>query len=378
MTSNKPLFETKVAELLAVTKNLTVPQILVLRRMTLNDPASLKWASERELGVVFEVILDRALEPLGSDTLSAAAEQHFDPLLAPGSESEVDGDRWLLFDRAKKFIVKKPAAAPAEVVIETSIEIPEDDEPIAFNNFGQLFDETIVRSCRRALAVMVAAGNRPHMPVPFALHKEFAAGYEAVLRKYVLPDIRKTRRIRELAESRRWDANGSSRILGIIQAADNPILAAWNNRWEAFQPEGVGSKLKAANDPWGLFQEGAEEGKYAVPTLQDLSILQSIIRWEAELLADGWREIALYYQQEFAPKDKNDQARAGSCRDAIARVVNRVPAHGGAFLAVRAFLDLPKVDRQFLRSVIQTVGQSDTERRRRAPELIRYFENLPK
>lgn len=46
-------FETKVSNLINATRHLEVPQILLLRRLTMADPESLKWANIRELDVVF-------------------------------------------------------------------------------------------------------------------------------------------------------------------------------------------------------------------------------------------------------------------------------------------------------------------------------------
>lgn len=65
-------FESKVAELVAVTCHLDVAQILGLRRLTLADPESRKWANEKQLGVVFDVILIKWLECQGKDRLYQA------------------------------------------------------------------------------------------------------------------------------------------------------------------------------------------------------------------------------------------------------------------------------------------------------------------
>ena len=72
-------FEAKVAELVAVTRHLDVASILSLRRMTLADPQSRKWASEKQLNVVFDVILSKVLECQDKQTLFEARERLYAP-----------------------------------------------------------------------------------------------------------------------------------------------------------------------------------------------------------------------------------------------------------------------------------------------------------
>ncbi|KIL98757.1 Hemerythrin [Paramagnetospirillum magnetotacticum MS-1] len=380
-------FESKVAELLAVTSGLKVPQILMLRRMTASDPDTQSWANERELGVVFDTILDRAIAAIDVEELGAAADQHFDGLLPPGPDDARDKDRWLLFDVTKKYLVNRSKAAiavPAAPEPPSAVIEEEEEEPFAFDNFRQMFDETLARYTRRALQVLVvnpatAAAMRPHIPLPFIISPGFANCYETLLRKFVLPDIRATKRIKELSESRTWDANGPNRLIGIIQQGGqgNPILDTWDSRWGAYKSEGVGAKHAKANDPWAVFHDWAKAGGFPSPDESDIPLLHSVIRWEPESLIEAWREVALLYQQEFHPKDRHDQAREGAFRDAIVRVIREQPKYGGDLIAMKAFFEMPKCDRMFLRKLMQTVGGTETERRRVAPGLVHFYNNLP-
>jgi hypothetical protein len=376
------IFEGKVAELLALTAGLSVTQILVLRRMTLADPATAAWASERELGVVFDAILDRAVSQVEIEELGAAADQQFNTLLPPGEEDVVDKERWLLFDIGKKYLLQRKAR---EVVVEVAPPPPEedDDEPIVFTSFKQLFDETLARHAKRSLKAVVVSANhatlRPHVPVPFALAPGFSTCYELLLRRHVLPDIRATRRIRDLAASRNWSDNGANRLIGIIQAGEkgNPILDTWDSRWAAYKSEGIGSKTRREDNPWDLFTEAALQGGFTPPTEADLPLLHAVIRWEAEPLINAWRVITLLYQQEFHPKNRAEQAREGALRDGIVRVIREQPRRAGDLLAIKAFFELPKCDRMFLRKLLQTISGTDSERRRVAPSLVDFYLHLP-
>jgi hypothetical protein len=359
----------------------------MLRRMTASDPDTQSWANDRELGVVFDTILDRALSAIDVEELGAAADQHFDNLLPPGPEDARDKDRWLLFDITKKYLVnrsKVSIAAPAVIEPPPAVIELEEEEPISFDNFRQMFDETLARYARRSLQVLVvsptnAASLRPHIPLPFIISPGFSACYETLLRKFVLPDIRATKRIKELSESRTWDATGPNRLIGIIQQGGqgNPILDTWDSRWSAYKSEGVGAKHAKADDPWAVFHDWAKAGGFPAPDESDIPLLHSVIRWEPEALVEAWREVALLYQQEFHPKDRHDQAREGAFRDAIVRVIRELPKYGGDLIAMKAFFEMPKCDRMFLRKLMQTVGGTETERRRVAPGLVHFYNNLP-
>ena len=383
-SNRSAVFERKVAELLAVTARLTVPQILMLSRMTKADPDTRGWANERELGVVFDTILDRAIASIEVEELAGRAEQQFDDLVPPGPEDVRDKERWLLFDVSKKYLAKrKKVEVVAETPLPSTVVEIEEYEPVKFDNFKQLFDETIARYTKRALQVLVVSPThakiRPYIPVPFIIAPGFATCYEELLRRYVLPDIRTTKRIGELALSRTWDERGSNRLIAMIQAGGNgnAILDTWDSRWAAYKSEGIGAKHRKGANPWEVFEEAAKAGGYDAPTEADVPLLHSVIRWEAESLAEAWREVALLYQQEFHAVSRHEQAREGAFRDSLVRSIRELPKRAGDVLVMKAFFELPKCDRLCLRKVMHTVGGTETERRRVAPGLVHFFNNLP-
>jgi len=375
-------FDSKVGDLLALTSGLTITQILVLRRMTLTDPTASAWATERELDVVFTAILDRAVMKLGVEKLAAAADSEFRALLPSGTEEQITAERWQLFDLAQKYLARRK---PRKVAVKPPPPPPEKTEEteIVFSSFKQLFDECLARYARQSLQTIVVGRNhaslRPHVPVPFVLAPGFAACYEALLRDHVLPDIRSMRRLRELENRRNWSDNGANRLIGIVQSGerDNPILETWDSRWAAYESEGIGAKAKREDDPWSLFAEAAAKGGFVPPTQADLPLLHAVLRWDSEMLTRSWRGITLLYQQEFTPKNRAEQAREGALRDGLVRTIRELPVRAGDMLAIKAFFELPKCDRMFLRKLVQTISGSDTARRRIAPELVKFYENLP-
>ncbi len=373
-----PQFEAKVTELVQATRGLPVPHLLQLRRLTMADPEALRWASERQLAAVFQLILAQAIEAMPFAELDAASLRQFDPLLPPGDDESRDKDRWLLFDLTRKRLSQPTRPVVQSTDLEEVAPPLPDEGPVVAADFANLFDETLCRYTRRALAVVATPAERPYTPKPFYLHPGFAASYEEALRRFLLSDMRATKRVRTLAETRKWDKDGYGRLIALVQSGDdsNPILESWDSRWKACHAQGVGGR-KTHAALWDAFRAAAEQGGWHGPTEEDIPLLRLVLRWEAELLNEGWREMAQVYQQEFAAKSKHDQARPGAFRDCVVKWVRALPSHAGDALAIKAFMILPKCDRMFLRSLIQSLGSSQTARRRAAPLLIGYFDSLP-
>ncbi|HLO76504.1 MAG TPA: hypothetical protein VK196_08615, partial [Magnetospirillum sp.] len=97
-------FEAKVTNLIGATRHLDIPQILLLRRMTLADPESRRWASERQLQVVFSVIVAKAIERTGIDRLRDARDKGFAPMLPPGNAAAREEDVGVLSEVATKML----------------------------------------------------------------------------------------------------------------------------------------------------------------------------------------------------------------------------------------------------------------------------------
>jgi len=377
-------FESKVAELVAITQRLDVPRILMVRRLTLSDPETLKWANQRQLELIFNVILEKALQRTGTDAVYAASQDQFDAFLPPGTDDVRDQERWMLFDLSRPMLAgaKPSEETTTEAVME---ELAAEETPIDAGDFPTLFDETVVRHTRKTLTALAATNSRPHIPHPFVVAPHFAACFEKVLRQYILPTIRSSRRIKEMATSRNWQEKGSSdRLLGMILAGEsnNPIMHFWDTRWNNLDPARATAKgkgtIRPEDNPWEVFKEDASKHEYIPPYYTDIPMLQRIMRYDGEVVAEAWAQIAQIYQQEFHPTSRADQARQGAFRDALLRSVEKLDHHAGDLLVIRAFYDLPKVDRMFLKTLIQSIGRSEMERNRKAPLLIAFYNDLPR
>lgn len=409
-------FETKVSNLIAATQHLRVSQILLLRRLTMTDPESRKWASGRQLSVVFSVILAKAIERSGLDALREARQGNFESMVPPGPNR--DEDSAVLSEIAQQML-GNPAAAMSEHEIalekllsmgpanaaarttrqQSAIKEPpplfaaqlgpdsarmqpaanqfEDGDDKPFTDFPTLFDDTICGFSRKVLALLQVKGSDKVSRIPFILAPEFGACYEDVLRRFVLPTMKSSRHIQQLAHNYNWAEVGGNKLIDVIQGGEvnNPVLHNWDTRWGTFRTP-KGKKLRPEDNPWPIFREDAVQSNYDPPEEDDLQMLQDIIRFEAESFAKAWRELAQLYEQEFTPNGRQEKAREGAFRDGLMKWASKLPEHVGEFLAMKSFFMFPLIDGQFMRRLLGNFGRNDAERRRAAPFLADFVQNL--
>ena len=427
-------FESKVAGLIAATRTLDVPRILMLRRITLADPEARRWATEKQLGVVFSVILTKAAERLGADALRAARDKGFDPLLPPGAPPQRDEDRRLLADIVTQIagpppmseaesaqasfaaLLERVPASPPPRRVERAMPplreppplfaaqlgpglerrlatarvmaqlapLDESGEALASRaDFVTLFDDTVCAYVQKTLAMFRVSGPSHGIRLPFLLSPEFGQAYREVLRRFVLPQMRATRHMQALAQTYNWSEVGAEKIVEIIQGSEvnNPILHNWDARWAAFRPPKPLKGRKAAplrpeDDPWPLFRQDATRFNYQPPGEDHLVLLQDVIRFEADVLAKCWRELSQLYAQEFAPTGRQEQAREGALRDGMMKWVTKLPEGVGEHMAIKALFEFEKLDPSWLRRLLASFGRNESERRRAAPVLSDFVMHL--
>lgn len=422
--SNNPqdnkTFEAKVANLIAATRSLNVSQILLLRRLTMADPESRRWASERQLHVVFSVIIAKAIERAGMDTLRDARDKGFAPLLPTGPASAQAEDIRVLAEVASQMLGNPQAPmsehetalekllsmSPGPALARTSRQTapikeppplfaaqlgPESERLILpggnesglgqekpFTDFPTLFDDTICAFSRKLLSLFHIRDSDRTERVPFLLSPSFTACYEDVLRRMVLPAMRGSRHIQQLGNNYNWAEIGGAKLIDIIQSGEvnNPVLHNWDTRWSSFRLV-RGKKPKPEDNPWPRFREDATRANYQPPEESHIPILQDLIRYEMEAFAKAWREISQLYEQEFNPGARQEQAREGALRDGLMKWTSKLPDHVGEFFVIKAYFAFPRVDGFFLRRQIANFGRSEGERKRNAPFLYSFVQSLP-
>lgn len=426
-------FETKAASLIAATRSLDIPRILLLRRLTLADSEARKWANERQLNVVFSVVLAKAAERLGLPALRALREQGLRSLLPNDSTGQAEDLRVLsevvtqllgppemseaeAFRSAFRSVLDHDYPPPPERVARTQPPLreppplfaaqlgpaterriaarvlvappPGEPEPgsvpgpVAVVDFAALFDETVCAYAQKTLSMFRIAGSSHGVRLPFLLAPEFGQVYRDVLQRFVLPQMRATRHIQALAQGTNWAEAGADRLLEIIQSGEvnNPILHNWDTRWASFRAgrsvKGRKTTLKPEDNPWPLLREEATRSNFQPPSEDDIVLLKDVIRFEADAMAKCWRELSQLYAQEFVPSGRPDQGREGALRDGIIKWVAKMPDHVGEHLAIKAMFEFEKIDAEWLRKLLGSFGRTDSERRRVVPYLADFVTQL--
>jgi hypothetical protein len=450
-------FEAKVSSLIAATRHLNVPQALALRSMTFKDPETRRWATDRQLTVVFNVILTNALERFDPTHLAEIRAAGYEPLLPPpgpirdeslpviraltdqvlaslkqrdapqdsfetgGSENVNGGDLTeALATRAnfETLLTRRLPAAPPKSdrrpsptreppplfnaqtdrgdAAEDGLAVATPVESREFTDFPTLFDDTLCGHARKILTLMRITGDRAGLRPPFMVAPEFMAVYDEVMRRFILPKMRRSRHIQTLSTSYNWADVGGAKLVEIMQSGEvnNPILHHWDAAWAAIRDsakaaqapaKGKAAKVKApapspghANDDaaWKLFREDATRCTYRPPEPDDVVLLRDILRYEPEGIAKCWREWSQLYEQEFSPSGRQEQAREGAFRDGIAKWADLLPEHLGEFLAIKAYFTFPRCNSFFMRRLLTVFGRTESERARNAPFLAEFVGTL--
>ncbi len=380
MSAKEDKFAAKVTELAAVCRHLDVPRILVLRRMTLADPESLKWATAQQLDAVFNVILTDIIKGLSFEGLEQVSDEHYEAWLPPVSEDIRDQDRWLLHDLCKPFLPTASSGlsfttqAPPPKVSADDLLADDDESAEPFSNFNALLDQTVLKILRKNLRVLAVNSIRAHTPPPFLNAPHFSECFLPVVKELILPSLHGSRLIKELSASRDWSKPGEdARLMGVLQggeARQNPILHQWDARWDHFSDasqSALRTKGKAdppEKTPWPRFIADGAKHEYISADERHLWILKSILRWEPETLAEGWEQLIQMYAQEFAPASKHDQAREGSFRDGVAKWIEKIPRNGGEALAMKASLSAQSATRCLCTSLLRPLVWRHNARQR--------------
>jgi len=416
-------FESKATSLIAATRGIDIPRILILRRLTLADPQSRRWASEKQLSVLFSVILTKAAERYGLDSLKNARAQGFAPLLPDDPANRAEDLRVL--SEITTQVIGPPERDEAETIrvgFQTLLtrgfgavpprterpqppfreppplfaaqlgpmsdrraaRLPPAEEKTSGQDFPTLFDETLCSHIQKILGVFRITSSSRGVRLPFLLAPEFGPVYCEVMRRCLLPQMRATRHLQALAQSCNWAEAGPGRLIELIQGSEvnNPLLHNWDARWASFRtarpatpPAARGGRkaAPAADDPWPLLREEATRCNFAAPGEEDLPLLRNLLRFEAESIARCWRDLGQLYAQEFPTDGRRDPARDGALRDGLLRWFPKLPDYVGEHLAIKAIFEFERIDLAWLHRLYSGFGRSDSERRRAAPYLADFI-----
>lgn len=421
-------FDIKASSLIEATQHLSVPQILVARRMTLTDPESLRWASPHQLHVVFDVILNKSLERYDRSELLSAVDQHLEPLLPPEHHrlpEDVETLTRLVGAILNKVRAPNKKLSDAEVIVasfetllsrrlpptpkayprpqspyreppplfavqgntRTTIrkaiapsgaDVTRPDEAQSHRNhhvdFTALFDDTIIGHIKSALELLQIPANYPNplyrTRLPFVVAPEFTPIFEDVLRRFILPQMRSSRQVKALANAYNWAEVGGEQLIAIMQGSEinNPVLHNWDLVWNTFKND----TKKVKESPWTLFQTDATICNYYPPDRENIRVILDMIRYEPEAIDKCLGELSNLAQQEFAPTGRQERARDGALRDGILKWSDKLPDYVGEFIAIKAAFLFPACTPDYMRALVNNYGRSEQDRRRNAPYLSQF------
>ena len=290
-------FEAKARDLVQITRRVSIPQLLFLRRATLDDADTYKWASRNQLQTIFISVLSEKLQEVGGAALLQAKAEKFERLLPPlgdgydaerrendresvalaaapviaaadrpkafslecllrplgdgYTEAQREKDRENLTQVARKLesmlqpafldAMSAPAPAPAFSLdgLSAFLAPTRTADPLRLGRFEKAFDDTICERIRKALVPLAVSDTRgkPGKGLPFMAAPSFGESFEKALRAFVLPNMRKARAIRTLEEAHNWQEDGAETILEVIGSGEtkNSIFFAWDGRWNDFR-----------------------------------------------------------------------------------------------------------------------------------------------
>ncbi len=415
-------FDAKVTSLVEATRGLGVTQILMLRRMTLGDPESLKWATEHQLNVVFNIILTMAIERTERIKLLTAMDKDLEPLLPPleqrspedhdilqgliqsvlGSAAPIDkkmseadktrNDFEMLLSRrlpptpprSKRFATPFREAPPlfsiqgSMAAAQAKKDEAKDGKPAGKIDFTVLFDDTLCGHIRKILDLLRipsdSAGPHVRARIPFIVAPEFIPAMEDAMRRFILPQMRESRQIKSLANAYNWPQVGGEQLVEIIQASEinNPILHNWDLVWNALKADEKNEK----DSIWSFFKEDATNSNYTPCTRDHIRLMMDLIRYDHEGIAKSWREIQSLAQQEFSPSGRQERARDGALRDSILKWSSKLPDFVGEFLAIKAAFSFRACSPEYMQNLLANFGRNEKEQMRNAPFLSQYVGDL--
>ncbi len=338
-------FGAKLHELLGLTKGLGMAKVMLLRRLTLADPAltdptSPKRLPPERLDSIFVTVLTRTLDRMDSADIAHARDLGFVPMLPDGPVD--DAERALLAQLCASRMLRWDAAQ----------HYPLDAAQV------QAFDDAVAARCRRVLDVLAADTTPVGVPVPLVLSPDFAAAYDHLLRQTILPAMRTRAALRQAVAHMDLDED----------FIHDPVFADhWRQAWDDHHD--------AAATVFSNLADPVVAPSFVFPAMADCAQIPAL---DHDLICECWREIRSTYEQEFQPRGTAEPARTGPFRDSIAQAMDRLGEGAGEWVAIRAYLDCPRMDKLILKHLIQSLGRSEAERQGRAPLLFAFFAALPR
>lgn len=270
--------------------------------------------------------------------------------------------------------------------------VPDLPPPEAnFKDFDSLCEAAVFRRIDRILVFF-----RRHNPTvireipPFFLAAdEFAVKFKDAVRRFIYPQFRSSRQVRLLSTSLDLSRTDAETFWEHAPPAlKEKLLSVWHQAWddlkliEAKKEEGINvMQVKASTKDLRDMLNPSSPMAYDLPKVgnREIEVFKSLLDtsedWWARL-NEEWRRFHDFYEQEKDPRMFQQQAREGAFRDSLLAIFESLPERWGDFLVLLCHRVFPHVNTEFLKSFVVNLGLTEAERRRRAPYLMRYLEQV--
>ena len=249
-------------------------------------------------------------------------------------------------------------------------------------------------------------------PKAYVLNKGFEPVFLGAVRRHVLPEILKGRRIRAMADS--VSVGDLTRQLFFAEfskdSTENPTRMIWDGLMEDFRaalappPEPAKKKTEKAGGLAGMFgkkapaappkktttgdrfaladkffkelQKGAKDKGFDTPRVDDFRFFRALMDYKLSEIEENKRALMQFLMQEnLAIEDI--KVREGATRDWLYRLVDRLPPHCGEILALWAYHQHGELfTQQMLRSFVAGQGTTEDKRLRAIPFFWRWMKDV--
>jgi hypothetical protein len=224
---------------------------------------------------------------------------------------------------------------------------------------------------------------RRSLPRPFLLMPSFGEKLEQVVIELILPRMMTNKLIQRLSQSRDWTQVSTKELWSILERSKESrlLLNAWHAAWQDLHlPKLSRSSDKRRSHHWRSARVEAilAGDDYILPPIDN-----ELLGFFSKLLSDIdigsleplWDRLRQFYEQEMDKRVYQDVARDGALRDCLLDCFRQYPDEFSEMLVFLCYFNFPRLSLRYLTDFTRSLGQTEDERRNRAPRLMRFLDH---
>lgn len=260
-----------------------------------------------------------------------------------------------------------------------------------FADFDSLCEAAITRRIDKALVFFHRHNPAAIREIPpfFLASEEFAKKFHEEVRRFIYPQFRDSRQVRMLSTSLDLSKVDAENFWDhLMPELREKLLSVWEKAWddlkliEAEKEDGTKvAQIKETTKELRDMLKPSSPMAYDLPKIgnREIEVFKSLLDTSQDWwtsLNEHWRCFQDIYEQEKDPRIFQQQAREGALRDSLLAAFEGIPEQWCDFLVLLCHRVFPRINTAFLKAFVVNMGLTETERRRRAPYLMRYLEQV--